>query len=217
MKKILKQSLIVPMLSAGLFFGCTNDSNVEPDVEVHPVSIPAGISEGTTAFAFDFLHTLQETQPAGDNLFVSPLSLHIALGMLMNGAENETAQQILKALKMEGVSISDLNSAYKTLINDLPVADSKVSLGLANSVWYKSGFQVEPDFQNVLKNNFNADITGLSFDDAAKSKINQWANDKTKGKITKVIDQISPEHVMFLLNALYFKGDWKTQFDNKKH
>jgi serine protease inhibitor len=216
MNKILKQSLIVPILSAGLLFGCTNDGSVSPDVEVNPVSIPTGVSEGTTAFAFDFLHTLQETQPTGDNLFVSPLSLHMALGMLLNGAEDETAQEILKTLKMEGVSIADLNNAYKTLINDLPVADSKVSLGLANSVWYKSGFQVEPDFQNVLKNEFNAEITGLPFDNAAKDKINQWANDKTKGKITKVIDEISPDQVMFLLNALYFKGDWKTQFDSKK-
>ena len=183
--------------------------------EVTPVEIPSRISEGTTSFAFDFMHNLLETQPADDNLFVSPLSLHMALGMLLNGAENETSQEILKALKMEGVSIEDLNNAYKTLINDLPVADSKVSLGLANSAWYKSGFQVETDYQNVLKNSFNAEITGLPFDDAAKDRINKWASDKTNGKIKKVLDEISPEHVMFLLNALYFKGDWTYQFDAK--
>jgi serine protease inhibitor len=214
--KISKKPFIFSVLSAGLLFGCTNSDNVGPDDTVNPVQIPASVSEGTTSFAFDFLHKIQETQAADENLFVSPLSLHIALGMLLNGAEKETAEEIQKALKMQGISATDLNAAYKTLINDLPVADSKVSLGLANSVWYKSGFTVEPDFQSVLKNSFESEITGLPFDDAAKNRINQWASDKTNGKIKKVLDEISPDHVMFLLNALYFKGNWKYQFDAKK-
>lgn len=216
MNKILK-SLLIPGVVAGAFFGCTND-NPGPDNSpdpIYPVQIPARISEGTNEFSFNFLHTLQQTQAPGENLFVSPLSLHMALGMLLNGAEQETADEILKTLEMEGVSLSDLNNAYKTLINDLPVADSKVNLGLANSIWYKSDFEVKPDFQSVLKNSFNAEVTGLPFNDAAKDKINQWASDKTNGKIKQVIKEITPDHVMFLLNALYFKGDWKYQFDAK--
>ncbi|WP_439582187.1 serpin family protein [Dyadobacter bucti] len=215
MIKTLKVSFSTLIFIAAALISCTNDTVNPGSNEVTPVEIPSRISDGTTSFAFDFLHNLLETQPAEDNLFVSPLSLHMALGMLLNGAENETSQEILKALKMEGVSIEDLNSAYKTLINDLPVADSKVSLGLANSAWYKSGFQVETDYQNVLKSSFNAEITGLPFDDAGKDRINKWASDKTNGKIKKVLDKISPEHVMFLLNALYFKGDWSYQFDAK--
>lgn len=213
--KISKKSICVPMLAAAMLFGCTND-DVNPGNEVNPVAIPASVSNGTTSFAFDFIHALQGTQPADDNLFVSPLSLHMALGMLLNGAEKETAQEIQNGLKMDAVALSDLNAAYKTLINDLPVADSKVSLGLANSVWYKNDFSVEADFQSVLKNSFESEITGLPFDDAAKSRINKWASDKTNGKIEKVIDQISPNHVMFLLNALYFKGDWQSRFDANK-
>ncbi len=203
------------MLAAATLFGCTND-NVDPGNEVNPVVIPASVSNGTTSFAFDFIHALQKTQPANENFFVSPLSLHMALGMLLNGAEKETAAEIQKALKMDAVALADLNAAYKTLINDLPVADSKVSLGLANSVWYRNDFSVENDFQSVLKNSFESEVTGLPFDDAAKDRINKWASDKTNGKIRQVIDQIKPDHVMFLLNALYFKGDWKTRFDSKK-
>lgn len=136
--------------------------------------------------------------------------------MLLNGAEAETADQIQKALKVDQVSLSELNAAYQTLINDLPVADPKVNLGLANSVWYRNNFKVENDFQSVLKHSFGAEIAGLPFDDASKDRINQWASDKTNGRIPKVLDQIAPEHVMFLLNALYFKGDWKHEFDPKK-
>jgi len=200
------------MLAAAMLFGCTND-NVAPGNDVNPVEIPASVSNGTTSFAFDFIHALQKTQPAEENLFVSPLSLHMALGMLLNGAEKETADEIQKALKMDAVALADLNAAYKTLINDLPVADSKVSLGLANSVWYRNDFSVENDFQSVLKNSFESEVTGLPFDDAAKDRINKWASDKTNGKIPKVLDQIQQQHILFLLNALYFKGDWQTKFD----
>ena len=203
------------MLAAAMLLGCTND-NVAPGNEVNPVEIPTAVSNGTTSFAFDFIHAFQKTQSTEENFFVSPLSLHMALGMVLNGAEKETADEIQKALKMDAVALADLNAAYKTLINDLPVADSKVSLGLANSVWYRNDFSVENDFQSVLKSSFEAEITGLPFDDAAKDRINKWASDKTKGKIPKVLDKIQPQQVMFLLNALYFKGDWQTRFDPKK-
>jgi serine protease inhibitor len=214
--KILTRSFTIAILAATIMLGCTNDDNLPPSNEVNPVEIPSEIADASTDFAFNFLHNLQETQPKSDNLFVSPLSLHMALGMLLNGADNETAKEIQKALEMQGVSMTDLNKAYKTLITDLPVADSRVTLGLANSIWYKTGFNVHPDFQSVLRDSFHAEITGLPFNDAAADRINQWASDKTNGKIKKVIDQIRADHVMFLLNALYFKGDWKARFDPKE-
>jgi len=216
MNKIPQIKRLIPaMFMAGILFGCSNDEIDTGPGEVHTVQIPARISAGTNDFAFDFFKNLQESEKADGNLFVSPLSLHMALGMLLNGAENETAAEILKTLKMEGVSLADLNAAYKTLLNDMPVADSKVTLGLANSVWYKNTFQVETDFKNVLNKSFNAEVTGLEFNKTALDKINQWASDKTNGKIKKVLDQLDPNSVMFLLNALYFKGDWAAKFDSK--
>jgi len=215
MNKILKISKLF-IVSVGLMaFGCNDDSvDSRPD-PVRPVVIPERISAGTNDFAFDFFKNLQQVENSDKNLFVSPLSLHIALGMLLNGAENETASEILKTLKMEGVSQADLNNAYKTLLNDMPAADSKVTLGLANSVWYRNTVQVETDFKNVLNQSFNAEITGLEFNKAALDKINQWASDKTNGKIKKVLDEIKEDEVMFLLNTLHFKGDWTTKFDAK--
>ena len=214
MNQVLKKCLLPSVLFSMAVVGC-NDSGVSPVDEVRPVVVIESVASGTTHFAFEFFKNLQQTQPAEQNLFVSPLSLHMALGMLENGAENETSREILKTLKMEGISREEVNKAYKTLINELPLADSKVKLGLANSVWYKTGFQVENSFQDILKKSFNAEITGLEFNEAAKARMNQWASDKTNGKIDKVIDQINSNHVMFLLNALYFKGDWATKFDSK--
>ena len=197
-----------------LFLGrCTNDG---PAPEGKPVEVSPQIAARTTDFAFDFFKKVQATQPATENVFVSPLSLHMALGMLLNGAEAETAQQISKTLKTEGVSQADLNQAYQALLEGLPKADPNVQLGLANSLWYRDDFKVENDFLNVMKKSFEAEVAGLDFDDpAAPGKINAWASEKTNGKIKKVIDAIKPNDRLFLLNALYFKGDWKVQFDPK--
>ena len=182
-----------------------------------PVEIPENIAACTSNFAFDFFKKFQATRPANENIFVSPLSLHMALGMLLNGAEGETAQQISKTLKAEGIAQAELNAAYQKLLEGLPKADPKVQLGLANSVWHRNAFKVEDDFLNVLRQSFDAKVEGLNFDDPnAKDKINAWASDQTNGKIKKVIDQIKPNDVLFLMNALYFKGDWKTKFDAQK-
>ncbi len=213
MKKVFLNISLFASLAIGLLFACTNDQ-VVPN-EVSPVVIPENIAAGTTDFAFDFFKNLQEMEPVNDNLFVSPLGLHMALGMLLNGAEGETASEVQKSLKMEGVDLAALNNAYQTLITDMPKADSKVTFQLANSVWAKEGLILESAYSGLLKNKFNADINSLSFDQNAVKKINQWASDHTNGKIDKVIDQIDPSLVMFLMNAIYFKGDWQSKFDSK--
>lgn len=204
-------STVVAIALCILLGRCTKD---EATPRGMAVEVSPQIAARTTDFAFDFFKNVKATQPAQDNLFVSPLSLHMAMGMLLNGAEGETAQQIAKTLKMDGVSHNDLNEAYKALLRGLPNADPKVELGLANSVWYRNTFQVETNFLNVLRQSFDAEVAGLNFNDpSAKDKINGWASSKTNGKIPKVIDEIRPEHVLFLMNALYFKGDWKYQFN----
>ena len=180
------------------------------------IEISADLASRTTDFAFDFFKNLKATQPADQNVFVSPLSLHIALGMLLNGAEGETAAELRKGLKVDDIAADELNRNYKALIDGLPLVDPKVTLGLANSVWYKNTFLVETNFLDVLRTSFDAEVTGLEFNDAAKNRINAWASDKTRGRIPKVIDEIKPSEVMFLLNALYFKGDWQARFDAQK-
>ncbi len=212
------KKIFVPVVAAvfSLFLvRCSNDSVVPS--EGQPVEVSADIAERTTDFAFDFFKKFQATQTENDNIFVSPLSLHMALGMLLNGAEGETAAQISKTLKTEGVAQADLNQSYQALIEGLPKADPKVQLGLANSVWYRNTFKVEDTFLNVLRKSFDAEVAGLNFDDPnAKDKINAWASDKTNGKIKNAVQSIQPSDVLFLINALYFKGDWKVQFDAKK-
>src|SRR5690606_26646249 len=125
-----------------------------------------------------------------ENIFVSPLSLHIALGMLLNGSEGETREGIIKAIRAEGLTPDDLNAAYQTLMRELPEADKKVQLALANSMWYREGFEVKNSFKQVLADIFSSQIYDEPFDGGTVKKINQWASDHTAGKI----DQRSEEH-----------------------
>ncbi|HMR83064.1 MAG TPA: serpin family protein [Niabella sp.] len=181
----------------------------------HPIELAAPVANVFTDFSFHFFNTLQSETNAGKDIFVSPLSLHIALGMLVNGAKGETKSQMIKALRSESLPQEELNNAYKTLLTELPKADPLVKMALANAIFYRNRFTVETPFLNTMKNTFDAQITGLPFIPSDKDIINKWASDHTNGKIPKVLDNFKPEDIMFLLNALYFKGNWRSKFDKK--
>ncbi|MGN8224755.1 serpin family protein [Gracilimonas sp. BCB1] len=158
---------------------------------------------------------------AGDsskNIFISPLSISVALGMTMNGAEGETFEQMRETLALQGLSQDEINQGYQSLIKLLTEADPKVKMQIANSVWSREGFAVQESFTNTLEEYFDATTRELNFSDPKSTDIiNQWVADNTNGLIEKIIDgQIPPEMIMYLINAIYFQGDWTYQFDKEE-
>jgi serpin B len=134
--------------------------------------------------------------------------------MLLNGCEGETYAQIRDMLGYDGMTADEINEAYQSLVSQLLAVDPQVELALANAVWYRNGFVVKPPYIDAMKTAFDARIEGLDFSQpSALETINQWASDNTNGKIPQVLDEISGDAVMFLMNALYFKGSWTQQFD----
>lgn len=213
----MKKTISLLSLSIGLALLTTQcgPKNVEPTGE--DINIPASFATTTSSFAFDFWKELNAKSKPEENIFVSPLSLHMALGMLLNGAEGKTKTELQEVLGLSGQSMDQTNLIYQELIKNLPLVDSQVTNLMANSVWHNQGFVVNPAFLDVLRNRFSAQIFSEDFaNQATVNKINKWASDNTKGKITKVLEQITPEQVMFLMNALYFKGDWKYPFDKDR-
>lgn len=212
--KTLKIAILAAVCSLAAA-SCDNKNTVAPDntaANQQLKAIPATFSDQTSEFAFDFWKKHNAIEEADKSYFVSPLSLHIALGMLLNGADTQTKEEIQKTLRVSS-DLATTNGIYKDLIDNLPLSDPKVKNTIANSVWYRNTFKVEPSYLDNLKNYFNAAAYGENFDDLATvGKINKWASDNTNGKIPKVIDQINSDQILFLMNALYFKGDWKTQF-----
>jgi len=183
---------------------------------VKTISISEVAEKSVNDFSFNLLHQMQKNESKTDNYFISPLSLHMDLGMVLNGADGTTYDEMLKTLALEGKSLDQINKDYKTLLTELPEADPEVQLGLYNSIWYRNSFSFNQSYLDLMAQDFDAAVKGLAFKKTDASYINDWASEKTNGKIKKVLDVIQQDDVMFLVNALYFKGDWASKFDKSK-
>ena len=169
-----------------------------------------------TRFGFNLFAELAK-RDSGKNLFISPTSIGLALAMTYNGAVGETKAAMERALEIQGINHSDLNRAYAELRAALESPDPKVQLNIANSLWAKKDVTFNPDFLARNKQFYGAEVTTLNFNDpGAPATINAWVNDKTKGKIEKIVDRIDAQSILFLINAIYFKGAWAFEFDKAK-
>jgi len=169
-------------------------------------------------FAVRLFREIARQENPGSNLFVSPLSVGMALGMTYNGAAGTTAQAMQGTLGFAGMSLEEINRSYRGVIDLLRGLDPRVDFTLANSIWYRQGFSFEQPFLDTSRVYFDAVVRGLDFasPDAAPT-INGWVNDQTHGKITSIVpDPIPSDIVMYLINAVYFKGDWVVQFDKSR-
>jgi serpin B len=146
------------------------------------------------------------------NIFISPLSVSMALSMTANGASGETREEIIKALGYDGVTTIDvINQVNAKLLATLPSVDPEVKLTIANALWIDNDFTIKAAFGDKLKETYQATIDNLDFSDSKSvNVINDWANFNTKGLIPKVVEKIDPSTDIILANALYFKGDWSS-------
>jgi len=168
----------------------------------------------SNAFSFALWKRVNLAQK-DSNVFVSPLSASFSLGMAMTGTANQTFDDMRAALQFGTASLADIDAGYKSLIALLTSLDKTVTMEIANSIWYRNTFPFNQSFLDDGTNYFGATIKPLDFAnvDASLSAINGWVNTQTKGKIPTIIDKIEPENVMFLINAIYFKGSWRERFN----
>ena len=211
---------VLTLLAAGGCGRSTSDpSGPPPALTALPRALTANehtVLDASNAFSFALWGKINATQPDA-NVFVSPLSASFALGMTLNGAANTTFDQMRSALQFGGAAQGDINDGYKSLIALLTSLDPAVQVQIANSIWYRNTFPFTQSFLDAGKTYFDAQVSPLNFSDAAGSvaTINGWVNTKTAGKIPAILAQsdIDDAAVMFLLNAIYFKGGWRVKFD----
>lgn len=211
MKTITTTLLIVMTL---LTVGCKKEDKSQPKgpVAINLPSKAGAMIKQSNNFGIDLFREVALNDP--DNLMLSPLSASTALSMLLNGCEEETYAQIRDMLGYDGMSLDTINENYNSLVSQLLTIDPVVQLSLANSVWYRQDFAVKQTFLERMNTSYNSSTEALNFaDPSALTTINNWAKDNTNGKIEKVLEEIDPDAVMFLMNALYFKGNWTYQFD----
>ncbi|NEQ20515.1 MAG: serpin family protein [Microcoleus sp. SIO2G3] len=178
--------------------------------------VDAKVVAANTKFGFKLYKEILK-QDTNNNVFVSPSSVAIALSMTYNGASGETQQAMAKALELQGIALPTINQANNSLKASLENADPDVQLSIANSLWAKQGFTFKPDFIARNRQFYGAKVTELDFTSAdAPRTINNWVKENTRGKIEQIIEQIQPDHALFLINAIYFKGSWTDKFEKSQ-
>ena len=199
--------------------GCGDSPfNPEPDqIEELPRELSLAEMDLLTAsnsFAFDFLNEVYRAEE-GDFVFLSPLSVSMALGMTLNGADGSTLEGIRSTLRLADLTDAEINQAYQSLIELLEELDPNVTFGIGNSLWYREGFQLETPFIDALRDYFDARVQALDFSDpGAAGTINDWVHQATDGMIEEIVDSpIEPMTMAFLINAIFFDGTWTFTFD----
>lgn len=189
-----------------------NERRVARELELTPAEQQL-VRQGN-AVAFELFQRASATLGANDNSMLSPISLSTALAMTANGANGATQEAMYKALGLEGMAEPQVNQYYQKLIAGLPYVDPTATLDIANSIWYRRGFSALPAFLDTNREYYKASVEALDFaDPAAPGRINSWVDQHTHGKIPTIVEQIPGDMVMYLVNAVYFKGMWKQQFD----
>ena len=178
--------------------------------------VDSKVVAANTKFGFKLYKEILK-QDSNKNVFVSPTSVAIALSMTYNGARGETQQAMAKALELQGITLPTVNQANNALKASLETADPEVQLSIANSLWAKQGVTFKPDFMERNRQFYGAKVTELDFANAEATRtINNWVKENTRGKIDQVVDQLKPDDVLFLINAIYFKGNWTKKFDQNQ-
>lgn len=159
------------------------------------------IEESRNQFAINLYRAVSRTeQGRTDNVVVSPYSAGVALSMLLEGADASTREELLKALSSSPYSGLSLQG------------DDNVIISSANSVWFRAGFALKPEYKMTLDKSYSAQLYQKDFSQSTVGEINKWCSDNTNGKIPSIIDRIDPSSMMYILNALYFKAPWAFPF-----
>lgn len=178
--------------------------------------ISTSVVDGNSRFAFNIFKELS-SEDSNENIFISPISISTALAMTYNGADSTTREAMGNTLDFNRIDNAIVNQSYNNLINHLESIDKKIEMNIGNSIWIREGASIKEDFLTANRKNFNAEIQALDFSkDTSADRINKWISEATKGKIDKMIEPpIDPMVFMYLINAIYFKGEWSTQFNSK--
>lgn len=162
----------------------------------------------------EFALNLFRTQASMDSKVVSPVSVAYLMGLLANGANGSTQSEIMKALSMNGTSLSTLNETYNAIIKTASSHDTQAQVNIANCVTVNKQVTLKDSYTATMRKTYNASVESMDFASSkALAKINSWCSKQTEGMIPKIIDQLDPSATAVLMNAVYFNGTWANKFD----
>jgi serpin B len=204
----MKQNIFLIFSFLVLLVSCSESKQEE--ISFKKTATSSKIISSNNDFAFSFFREIASEQE--DNYMVSPVSLSLAMGMLFNGTQGITTEMMSEGLGYANFNTENLSEINKNIIDNLTSENFKI----ANSNWIKQGFDVKQDFIDLNKKYYYAEVKTEDFNNPnTVDKINNWASNQTNQKIKTIIDEISNDAVLFLINAIYFKADWKLEFEEK--
>jgi serine protease inhibitor len=222
MKTIAKIIFVTCLISSVLLISCEKSvTKIESDEpgELKNITTEAyqkELIDSANRFAFDLFKPILDDAKGSENIMISPFSISSALSMTLNGSANETFEAMRKALRLEGKTLDQINSTYLKLMTDMVPLDKRVVFEIANSVWVEKKLVVKQPFITDLKNWYLAEARDIDVTDPkAVDIVNGWIAGKTHDKITDMLDRLDPGVAMLLINAVYFNGKWRYQFDIK--
>lgn len=166
------------------------------------------------ALAFQVLSQIGK-QNRNRNLFISPLSITLALALLYNGADGVTQQELAEILGIQNIELEEVNAAFAVIRDELEQHGGQINLSIANSLWAQKGLLFKQDFIQRSKDFYSTEVFNLNFADSeALLIINDWVKNKTNGKINEIVRSrdLDANTILILLNAIYFQGTWRHQF-----
>lgn len=197
------------------------DKQPEKTLPTEPAEIELSLKQkevvaSANRFAFDLFRPVVAGEAAGTNIMISPFSVTSALSMTLNGAAGGTFDAVKSALRYDGQSLEEINDTYHRLVTEMVPVDERVVMEIANSVWAENHFPVKKEFIEALKEWYMAEARNFDVTDPGSvDLINGWIEEKTHDRIQKMIAHLDPDLAMLLINAVYFNGKWKHQFDSK--
>lgn len=221
--------LLVSMVTTLCMWSCSSkddlaiDEPYEPQPE-QPVTrhsyTPVQLNETQQAinaklqeFSWKLFKEVYVNREEGTNLMISPISLEVDLGMFINGLEGETLKEVLKTMGLENYTKEQINDFFKTMMTGIEKADEAAIFKSANAFWYNQNKKANSDFLSIIKEKYDAKAEAMDFGDTRTVNIiNNWCAEQTNGRISKMLDSITPADIFHLMNAVYFKSRWSAVF-----
>jgi len=202
----------LPLFLACILFSCDDKQSKEPEIEdIAPIK--QAIIESNNSFSLDIFKQIVRNEEPEKNVFISPLSMYYALSMAGTGAANKTKDEFIELLGWENKTDEEILKSMNELYLNLKPQNIGVTLEIANSLWSRKGAPIKDIYKNQTQDYFDAEVRELDFTSPeAVDIINSWIEVKTNNKIQDMLDVISPDAIMYLINAVYFKANWKYEF-----
>ena len=218
MKRIaLAHAMLLLAGVSGIFISCERLKDDPLPGDPVPIELTLKqkeVVDSANKFAFDIFKPIVGEAKGSENMMISPFSITSALSMVLNGAAGETFEAVRHTLRYDGKTIVEINDAYLKLLEEMIPVDERVTVEVANSVWAEKRLTIKQSYVDALEKWYLAEARNIDVSDPnAVDIVNEWIEDKTHDKIQDMLEYLSPDLAMLLINAIYFNGKWRYQFD----